>query len=178
MLAPLTVLAIGAVAAGYLGVSVKAGSDSFLGLLYPHGYFHHYLEHSSIVLPHGEHGGGAWVMYLSIGIGLAGIALAWLRYGAAPQDEPDRRLLGPIWNLWHAKYYIDEVNDRIFVRPLRKLGEAMHATDNNLVDGVVHTVAAIPSGLGFLLRYFQQGALQGYSLAMVIGIAVMLAIWM
>jgi NADH-quinone oxidoreductase subunit L len=176
MLRPLFVLCAGAILAGYLGVSMKAGG-SFLGMFEPHGYFHEYLRQSSIHLPHGEHAGGVWVMYASIALSLGAIFLAWVRYGSAPQDEPDRKLLGPIWNLWNAKYYVDELYDRIFVRPLRRMGEVFFATDNNLVDGVVHGVAAIPSGLGFVLRFFQRGALQSYSLAMVIGLAVLLTIW-
>ncbi|MFN0135676.1 MAG: NADH-quinone oxidoreductase subunit L [Phycisphaerae bacterium] len=176
MLAPLCVLAFGAVFAGYLGVAIKAGATSFLGVLYPHGYFHHYLHGSTIhVGPHGE--GGAWVMYLSIGLGLGGIALAYLRYGNAPQDEPDRKVLGPLWDLWNAKYYVDELFDRIFVRPLRGLGEGCLGTDRFGINGVIAIVASIPLGLGLALRSMQQGALQTYAGAMVIGIGVLALVW-
>ncbi|GMU82113.1 MAG: NADH dehydrogenase subunit L [Planctomycetota bacterium] len=178
MLRPLYVLALGAIVAGYLGVSFHGSiSESFLGFLAPHGEFHHVVNSSSIVKPDVEHSSGAWLMYTSSVIALAGIGLAWVRYGQAPQDEPDRKSLGLVWNLWNAKYYVDEIYDAIFVRPLRRLGDAFFAIDRSGVDGVVNGVGAMPSGIGHILKFFQQGALQGYALLMVIGVAGLLVLW-
>ena len=176
MLRPLYVLATGAVIAGYLGVSFSPGGDSFLGILKAHGWLHHYLGGSTLSI--GEHHeGGAWVMYTSICVGLAGILLAYVRYGSAPQDEPDRQVLGPIWDLWNAKYYVDELYQRLFVRPLRNLGDACVTTDRFGINGVISLVAAIPSALGLALRWMQQGALQSYAGVMVLGIGVLALVW-
>jgi NADH-quinone oxidoreductase subunit L len=177
MIVPLGLLAVGAVFAGYLGVTLSGSpGDSFLGIFRPHGFFHAYLGHST--LGHPEHGhGGLWLMYLSGAVALGGIGLAWVRYGTAPETEPDQRLLGRLWNLWHAKYYVDEIYDRVFVRPLRGLARACTATDNYGVDGLVWLVAAVPRGLSFALHFVQRGALQAYALGMAIGVVVLLAIW-
>ena len=176
MIWPLYALALGAIFAGYLGVTPAAGSDAFLGVFRPHGFFHAYLGHSTV--GHPEHGhGGLWLMYLSALVALAGILLAWVRYGAATTTEPDRQLLGGLWNLWHAKYYVDELYDYAFVRPLRNLGRLLFATDNVGVDGVVWLVAAVPRGLAFGLHFLQRGALQSYAAGMVIGLAVLLLLW-
>jgi NADH-quinone oxidoreductase subunit L len=176
MFIPLCVLAAGAVFAGYLGVTLGGGSDAFLGVFRPHGVIHAYLGHSTI--GHPEHGGGSMVlMYVSALVALAGIALAWLRYGSAPQTDPDQQTLGRLWNLWHAKYYVDEIYGRVFVQPLHRLGRFFFATDNNFVDGVIWLVTAVPRSLAFGLHFLQRGALQAYALSMVIGVAALLLLW-
>jgi NADH-quinone oxidoreductase subunit L len=177
MIRPLYVLALGAVFAGYLGVEfTPLAGDSFLGFLKPHGYFHHYLESSTIPY-HESEGGGLWLMYLSAAIAIGGIALAWVRYGTAPAEDPDKAALGPVWRLWNAKYYMDEIYDRAFVRPLRGLGKVFFGTDNYGIDGLIWFVTAIPRALGGTLRFLQHGALQGYALGMAIGLVVLLILW-
>jgi NADH-quinone oxidoreductase subunit L len=177
MLGPLYVLALGAIFAGYLGVSRHGGfSERFLGLFSPHGYFHEFIGAST--LGHPDHGhGGMWIMYASALVGLAGIGLAWLRYGSAPVEDSDRRLLGALWTVLNRKYYVDELYDAAIVRPLRNLGHVLYATDRYGVDGLVWLVAAVPRGLSFGLHFLQRGALQGYALGMVLGLALLLLFW-
>lgn len=179
MLRPLYVLAAGAVGAGYLGVTLTFSPGSaFLGFLQPHGYFHHYLHHSTMV-SHAHAGGGVWLMYVSAAVSIGGILLAWMRYGEAPQFEadPDRRALGGAWSLLHAKYYVDELFEVIFRRPLRGLGTLCFGVDRNGIDGLVWLTAGVPQFLGFVLRLFQRGALQGYALGGAAGMALLLLIW-
>ncbi len=177
MIWPLYVLALGAILTGYLGVSFAAPfTDKFLGIAAPHGFFHDVLHHSTIGHPH--HGaGGLWLMYLSAAVALAGIGLAWLRYGRAPAEEPDQKLLGPVWNLWNAKYYVDEIYDAVLVRPLRGLGHLFFGTDRLGVDGLVWFVSAVPRGMAFGLHFVQRGALQTYALGMALGIVLLIVIW-
>lgn len=175
MMVPLWLLAIGAMFAGYAGVTLGAGG-SFLGMFAPHGFFHHFIAGSSMVRGE-QHAGGEWLMYASAGIAIVAIGIAWVRYGQAPQVDPDRKALGGLWFLWHAKYFVDEIYDALFVRPLRKLGDLCFGTDRFGIDGVIWFVAAVPRGLGFGLRFFQQGALQGYAMGMVVGLTVLMIIW-
>ncbi|MBK9126692.1 MAG: NADH-quinone oxidoreductase subunit L [Phycisphaerales bacterium] len=177
MTVPLYVLAAGAVFAGYLGVHLHASaSGSFLGFLAPHGYFHSYLADSTLGAAHHAEG-GIWLAYVSAAVALAGILLAWRRYGAAPQVDPDERALGPLFRLWNAKYYVDEIYEAIFVRPLRAAGRFFFATDNYGVDGAVWTVSAVPRVAAFALHFFQRGALQAYAACMVIGLVALLWLW-
>jgi NADH-quinone oxidoreductase subunit L len=176
MIVPLWLLTLGAIFAGYLGVTFAAGGESFLGFIRPHGLLHDYLHDSTIGTP--EHGhGGLWLMYVSALVALGGIGLAWARFGQAPETDPDARALGGLWRLWHAKYYFDEIYDYAFVRPLRNLGRVFSATDDYGLDGVIWLVAAVPRSLSFLLHFLQRGALQGYALGMVVGVAVLLLLW-
>ncbi len=178
MLQPLYLLAFGALFAGYVGVHLAGSfSGSFLGFLAPHGFFHHYTEHSTLVVKPAHHGGGAWLMYLSSAVAVVSIGLAYLRYGTAPQTDPDAAALGGLWRLWHAKFYVDELYERLLVQPLRRLGHVFFATDRAVVDGAVNAVGYSPLGLAALARLTQRGALQGYALGMVLGLAVLLIVW-
>jgi NADH-quinone oxidoreductase subunit L len=183
MIWPLYILAAGAIFTGYLGVTIEtSASESFLAFLNPHGYIHHYMSYSTVdpaVAGLAAHhaGGGIWLAYVSAAIAIVGIGVAWLRYGRAPQVDPDRQALGPVFELWHAKYYVDEIYDRVFVRPLRGLGHVFFGTDRYGVDGLVWLVSAVPRGLSFGLHFLQRGAIQGYALSMAIGVAALLLLW-
>jgi len=177
MLRPLYFLACGAIFAGYVGVTLKASpGEAFLGLLKPHGFVHDYL-HDSTMVSHVPGAGGLWIMYLSSLVALGGIGLAWLRYGGAPRVDPDAVSLGELWKLWSAKYWVDEIYDTAFVRPLRALADFLERIDRYGIDGLVWFVSAVPRGAGMALRFLQQGALQGYALSMTVGVTLLLLIW-
>jgi NADH-quinone oxidoreductase subunit L len=165
MLGPLYLLAIGAIAAGFVGIG---GTDSF---------FHRYVEHSSMVSTAAHVSGATWVMVLSSIVALAALGLSFVRYGSAPQDEPDQRALGPIWNLWNAKYFVDEIYGALFVRPLRRLGDFFFASDRFGIDGLVNWFGRVPAYVGVAARTLQRGAVQGYALSMVLGLALLLLGW-
>jgi NADH-quinone oxidoreductase subunit L len=176
MTGPLWVLAAGAVLAGYVGVGGFGTSLSgTFFFLEPRGYLHAFLHDSTI--RSGEHHEGGWLMYLSAVVAIAGIWLAYARFGTAPRSDPDRAALGGLWRFWHHKYWLDEVYDHVFVRPLRALGGIFFATDNTAVDGAVWFVSAVPRGVGFGLKFLQRGLLQGYALSMVIGVVILLLAW-
>jgi len=174
---PLWVLALGAVFAGYLGVTIAPStSNSFLGFLNPHGFFHDVLAGSTIVSgPH--HPGHIWIAYVSSVVALAGIGLAYARYGAAPQEDPDAKLLGPVFTLLNHKYWVDELYAAIFVQPLRKLGDFFFGTDRFGINGIIKAVTIVARSLSFLLSLFQRGAVAGYALTMVLGTALLLVVW-
>ncbi|TWT45784.1 NADH-quinone oxidoreductase subunit L [Phycisphaerae bacterium RAS1] len=177
MLWPLYVLAFGAVFAGYLGVGGFDGDLLHTFFFFkPHGFVHHYLETSTLMIPPPLEGNST-LMYVSAVVAIAGIALAYARYGKAPQVDPDAALLGPVWKLWNIKYYVDEIYDTAFVRPLRSLGRMFVATDDKAVDGALTVGAGLPQAFGIGMRFLQQGALQGYALTMALGVTALLLLW-
>jgi NADH-quinone oxidoreductase subunit L len=176
MAAPLVLLAIGAVFAGYAGVSLQGGG--FLGVFQPHGRFHEFLK---TVFPAGrvaEHAAGHeshWLMYVSAGIALWGIFTAWFFYRRRPTIPMAFALAFPsTYRLFYNKYYVDELYNLVFVRPLRWLGEFCYGLDRFFINGLLWLIAAVPRAIGFGLKRWQQGALQGYALGMVAGILVIL----
>ncbi|MBK8271003.1 MAG: NADH-quinone oxidoreductase subunit L [Planctomycetes bacterium] len=189
MSAPLVLLAIGAVFAGYVGVTT--GHGGFLGMFEPHGAFHHFLApnfsdakgHEMTVaaaqgVAHGagEHGSEShWLMWLSSGLAFYGIFNAWYFYTRRPGIPLAIALAsGSVYKLFYHKYYVDELYDLVFVRPLRRLGDMCYACDRFVINGILWIIAAIPRAIGFLLRGWQQGAMQGYALGMVVGLVVIM----
>ncbi len=104
-----------------------------------------------------------------------GIFAAWYLYLKRPMIAMGLALMaGPVHRLLYRKYYIDELYDIIFVRPLRKLGEFCYALDRYVINGILWIVAAVPRLIGFFLKGWQTGAMQGYAMGMVVGLVVIL----
>ncbi len=182
MLVPLVVLSVGAIFAGYFGVTFFSG-HGFLGFLEPGGSFHAFLSpalesfatYDPIhALAHGEVAAHDYsLMYLSAGLATVGILLAYFLYVAAPTLPRAVRDTWPgVYRVLYHKYYVDELYDVIAVRPLRRLGDICFGTDNYFIDGLVWLATAIPNLLGHALRSMQRGAMQTYGLGMAIGLIV------
>ena len=177
MLVPLVVLSLGAIFAGYFGVTPHVGG--FALLFEPHGAFHHFLDPVMEPFRHaragGEHGasGGHFLMYLSALLAIGGILTAYVFYVRRPWLPGLVRIAfpGPHRILFN-KYRVDEGYDKAVVRPLRRSGRLCFGLDEYLIDGIIWFITAVPRVLAFGLRTFQHGALQGYGLSMAGGLAV------
>ncbi|MDP6153182.1 MAG: NADH-quinone oxidoreductase subunit L [Phycisphaeraceae bacterium] len=168
MNAPLCVLAVGAVAAGW----------SFIG-----GDWVEQMVHGRAGASHGEHAEHAMIMGMSthtfmmiVGPVLA-VAGIWIAAVYHLWDRPSgtRRAMQyrHVAFLLHDKYYIDELYDRAIVRPLRALAHVFDALDRMLVNGlIVQLIGTVPGMIGRAVRPTQRGVLQDYGLAMLTGIAV------
>jgi NADH-quinone oxidoreductase subunit L len=188
MATPLVTLAAGALlAGGIVGATWHAGG--FFGLLDPHGMIHGFLgpvfAPAKAVLAggHGTTGSqgaaGYWVkyglMYASSFIAVCGIATAWFFYRRRPAIPGALALwAAPVYRLLYNKYFVDEAYDAAFVRPLRRFGELCHGVDRYFINGILWLIAAVPRAIGFGLKGWQQGAMQGYALAMVVGLLAIL----
>jgi NADH-quinone oxidoreductase subunit L len=188
MTAPLVVLAVFAVAAGWIGIP-----EDFLGLHLPFGnWFHAFV--GGTLLEHPPALAFQWTPLLtSVAVASLGLLVGWWVYRRVPAGGPDPlvRALGPIHTLLRRKYYIDELYDAAIVRPVYWLADQVSYRwiDRGLIDGFLHAVARlalrIGSGLrqgidlpivngfgdlvgnsvkfgGRALRYVQTGRVQGY----------------
>jgi len=177
MSVPLMLLAVGAVLAGYVGVSIHAGG--FAGLFEPGGAFQAFLaaplepyHRQAAVL--GEAGGhGVGLMYLSAGLAIAGILVAWYVYMQRPSLAASAaEKFAYVYRLLSNKYFVDEIYDALIVKPLRALGAFFYGFDRYVIDGVVYGVTLVPRAVGLFSRGAQLGAVQGYALFMVAVTAV------
>jgi NADH-quinone oxidoreductase subunit L len=73
------------------------------------------------------------------------------------------------------KWYVDELYDRIVVRPLRALSEFCWKIVDAVIDGLASLLGALVEGVGDLLRFFQTGNVRNYALMFFIGVVVFLA---
>ncbi len=117
----------------------------------------------------------AMMMKLSAGISLSGIFLAFLIYikGWKVLPEGVRAQFRWLYNLVYNKYYIDEIYDAVFVKPVLALCRGAFSFDSRIVDGIVNGTAAFIQRLSSVLRPIQTGLVQNYLLVQVVGIIIL-----
>ncbi len=158
MLAPLVVLAAGAVFAGWLFYPYFLGEHA-------EGFWHH-----TVPLEHGAHHDfPAWVIWAPVTVTVAGFLIAVVFYlwntGAARAMAK-----GPAWAFLYNKWYFDEIYDFIFVKGSRALGDLFWKVgDQRTIDGLgPDGVAASSRFFSRMLRRLQTGFVYHYSFIMLI----------
>ncbi|MBI4302081.1 MAG: NADH-quinone oxidoreductase subunit L [Chloroflexi bacterium] len=115
---------------------------------------------------------------ISVLVAALGIFMAYAVYGARwISAEALGKNLAPLYTLTSRKYFLDDLYERLIVE--RALLNGFFAIlgwfDTNIVDGAVNGVAAITRVGGGRLRRLQTGQLQGYGLAMIFGLLLIIA---
>ncbi len=202
MTTPLILISFFAIAAGWVGIP-----ETFpvLGGIVPNWlahfvepymkYMHLYPVHPDFhILP----------LAVSLLVALGGLGAGYLVYGQGlkeGQTDPVARVLGPIWWMWHRKYWIDELYNGTIVlftmwlsrflalfdrewiidwfvngvgRTTLRLGDLASAFDRFVVDGFVDGVGWISDQAGYIARLLQDGRVQTYLL---FGMLI-LAVWL
>ncbi len=165
---PLAVLAIPSVLIGFIGVP---WNSIFANLLEPQEAIEAAEKFS-------------WGEFLplaiaSVLISSGGILLAVLTYYLKRLD------LGvslskkyPQINLFlQKKWYLDEINEKIFVKGSRKLAREVLEVDAKVVDGVVNLTGLLTLGSGEGLKYFETGRAQFYALIVFGGVIALVALF-
>ncbi|MFO1154677.1 MAG: NADH-quinone oxidoreductase subunit L [Rhodospirillales bacterium] len=172
MLLPMAVLAVGACVVGYVGYEWFVGDG-----------MHEFWRHALFVLPqhpalHEAHHVPEWVKLLPLGVGVAGIALAYVMYMFVPGLPA--RLAGTfqaVYRFLLNKWYFDELYDWLFVRPAFAIGRGFwKGGDGQLIDGlgpdgVAATALRIARGASRL----QTGYIFHYAFAMLIGVLILVS---
>lgn len=106
------------------------------------------------------------LVYISVAIGFAGIALAYLMYVAKPgmADSLANALKAP-YQLIYNKYFVDELYDATVVKPLVGGSRLVlwKGVDAGLIDGTVNGVGARARDVGSVLRLLQSGNIRSYA---------------
>jgi NADH-quinone oxidoreductase subunit L len=129
---------------------------------------------------HGDHfKPDYFMMGLSTLVSLLGIGLAYLIYmrGCKILPASVQAALRPLHQLLLNKYYIDEIYDTIFVRPIMKVCTILFRFDAGIIDGLVNGIAFLMQGLAAVLRRMQTGLIQNYLLVQVVGIIILLVVF-
>ncbi|MBI2857027.1 MAG: NADH-quinone oxidoreductase subunit L [Chloroflexi bacterium] len=166
MLVPMVVLAVFSVTSGWLNLG---------------GGFGRLLGHEA------EANGGALNAFLavfthplpllSLIVAAAGIFLAYSMYSRRwISAEAVGKAFAPIYTMLYRKYWMDELYERVIVKALLVNGifRASHLLDARVVDGIANAIGAGVATTGRGLRRLQTGQLQGYAVAIVIGIVAIL----
>lgn len=99
----------------------------------------------------------AWI---SAGVGVAGILLAYVFY-VAKRGLADSfaKAMNGLYALVYNKYYVDEIYNAVVVRPLVAISRIVlwRGVDAGLIDGTVNGVGTRSRGIGSILRLLQSG---------------------
>ncbi len=170
MTVPLMVLAVLSIVGGYIGIPYLNQFEAFLEPVFAHGHSMAEAHQESLGLELG-------LMALSVAVALAGIYFAYQFYlvKAGAADRLATRLRG-LYNLLVHKYYVDEIYEALFARPLNWLSEKFFwkIFDVKLIDGMVNGSAKLFGGLASLLRRWQTGIVQHYAMTLVLGLIIIL----
>ena len=75
------------------------------------------------------------------------------------------------------KWYLDDINEKIFVKGSRKLAREVLEVDAKVVDGVVNLTGLLTLGSGEGLKYFETGRAQFYALIVFGGVIALVALF-
>jgi len=168
MAAPLVVLAVPSVLIGLLGTPWHS---RFAGLLEP--------EEAAEMAAHFSWGeflplAGASVAMSVAGIGLAVLAYFLQRINLA-QSVAGR--FPKLNNFLANKWYLDAINDKLFVQGSRSLAKRVLDVDSKVVDGVVNLTGLLTLGSGEGLKYFETGRAQFYALIVFAGVIALVVLF-
>lgn len=115
------------------------------------------------------------IMYLGMFMAGLGIFIAWVIYGVQwVSCQKLAKAFYPFYLISFNKYWIDELYEIIFIKPLHRFTKWTLTFDLRVIDGLVNGVAYFSRGLGIILRVFQTGLAQAYMLVIILGIVCFL----
>lgn len=171
MTVPLIILAIGAVAGGWIGIPSVLGGGA---------HFAHFLEpvvgHPEF---HGTHAEEFRIMGISTTIAVTGIVIAFIFYLKKTQIPLIlAKNFNIIYNILFNKYYVDELYNLIIVRPTIFIARRVLVgfTDAKIIEGVVNGVPKLIGIFSGKLRRIQTGLTHHYGIMMAAGAVVIILI--
>jgi NADH-quinone oxidoreductase subunit L len=175
MLVPITLLALGALAAGQIFHGIFTDAERAPEFWRASIAFSQHLAHAA-------HESPLWVKLTPMIVMLIGLWIAWHNYIRKP-GAADRFVaeFPVIYRFVANKWYFDELYDYIFIRPALWLGRLFwKGGDVGVIDRFGPHGAAYAVGIGNRITFrFQNGYLYSYALVMLLGLigAASWAIW-
>jgi NADH-quinone oxidoreductase subunit L len=169
MLIPLYILAFGAVCSGMFGIYILNIGDM-------HGFFDGVIFNKYKTLEHAHHVPEVIKLSPSI-LGFAGMFAGYLIYRIIKCQESLRQHLSLLYNLSNNKYYIDEIYNIIFVKPLASFSNfCWQIIDIRFIDGLGPNGAAYLSDkFAKLVSKTQTGYVFHYAFCVLFGLVLILS---
>ncbi len=173
MTVPLIVLAFFSVVAGYVSLPKALGfNEQFDRYLEPVFGPSEELLRRTAAHPVGGLGSGA-IMGISLTVAALGILEAsWLYLKATELPGRLAERFSGLYRVLINKYYVDELYDRLFVRPIRVASEKLlwQNLDSRAIDSLmVNGTARATARAGSVLRRIQSGNLRSYATWVLLG---------
>lgn len=107
----------------------------------------------------------------SVGVALIGITLASMMYLSRKIDPSAiAEKIKPLYNFSRNKWYLDDLNDFLFVKGSRRLARQVMEVDYRVVDGAVNLTGLVTLVTGEGLKYFENGRAQFYALIVFVAV--------
>ncbi len=166
MTAPLIVLALGSIFAGWLSTPEFMWGSVWDAWLQPILGAPKTAEHAAV-------NDELFLTAITLGIAALGIFVAFVFYG---RDRKIAERASGIYKLLANKYYVDEFYDRLFVRPFTASSVWLaRRFDPGFIDGIVNGVAASVRATSLSWRRLQSGNVQHYLFAFLAGTLLIFA---
>jgi NADH-quinone oxidoreductase subunit L len=176
MTVPLMILAVLSALGGFIGVpEALHGSNhlaEFMSPLYDLARTANPAAFEPTSLSHSEE---YLLMGISVAAALISAVVAYVMYvqkGAVPAADTEEK--SSLQRLVYNKYYVDELYDSVFVKPIKVLSNFLYAAGEFAIDLIIDAFVRLIKILAGLLRKTQTGSTGEYVFAMVIGIVVIL----
>ena len=168
MAMPLVLLAVPSVLIGLLGTP---WNSRFAFLVDP--------EEAAHMAKHFSWGEFLPLAGASVAISLVGITVSVLAYALHKLDLATTVAARfPAVNAFLAnKWYLDDINDKLFVQGSRKLARSVLEVDSKVVDGVVNLAGLVTLGSGEGLKYVETGRAQFYALILFGGVIALVVLF-
>jgi NADH-quinone oxidoreductase subunit L len=166
----LVVLAVGSIAAGWVGIG---------------GRFEKFLEPSfgpPVVAEHAVEGGiETTLMIVSVLVAAAGIGAAFYFFlKNRPAADKMAASFSGVHRVLENKYYLDEIYDTAIVQPIQIVSEdgLWKGVDAGVIDRIVNGVGQAVAGTSEVLRLFQTGSVRAYAASVFFGVVLVLGYYL
>ncbi len=162
MTIPLIILAFFAVFLGFLGAPWCIN-----------GAFQHFISPAMHEVIHMNWG----MVILSSILSLTAITLAYLIFVKGFRlPSSGEQYFVCFYKLIENKYYIDEIHEKIFIKPFHQLCSLFKKFDCMYIDGVIHAVATVTAVMASYIRRWQTGRIENYLFYQICGIFILLMV--
>lgn len=167
MTIPLVILAVLSIVGGFVGIPdvIMHGGDKLGEFLSPVIAIHepeHPVSHSTEYM----------LMALSTALVLVMIIFAWFKFKNYQRSEATG-----FGKVLENKWYVDELYDKVIVKPIKQVGSLMNNFfEKMVIDGMVNGVGKVVNYSSRQLRLLQSGQVGNYVLLMIVSMVIIFAI--
>jgi NADH-quinone oxidoreductase subunit L len=170
MTVPLMILAILSAGGGFFNLPHIFGGHASLAEFMAPLFAHSNIEHVPV-----DESLEKMLMVVSVVAALLAAGLAYIIYVAKKSVPTADNQISGVQKLIYNKYYVDEIYDNIFVKPITALSNFFHSVFEFLViDLIVEGVGKLVKSLSAEARLLQSGTTGYYIFAMVLSIAAII----